>query len=163
MVRRIGAPKQEPITKKAEPKAVQEEQVVETIETTSAEAVEVAIEEPAVSTVEETPVEETVVEEVPATATEEPTAPIVEESVANNVEEPVAPKKSGTITMPDGQEVNLSSLSEVAKFNVFINMCSKYINPEFSRALFDFCCVHIGSAMSKELYDFLHTVNKDTT
>ena len=155
MVRRIGAPKQEPITKKAEPKAVQEEQVVETIETTSAEAVEVAIEEPAVSTVEEATVEETVVEE--------PTAPVVEEPVSNNIAEPVAPKKAGTITMPDGHEVNLSSLSEVAKFNVFINMCSKYINPEFSRALFDFCCVHIGSTISKELYDFLHTVNKDTT
>ena len=155
MVRRIGAPKQEPITKKAEPKAVQEEQVVETVETTPAEAVEVAIEEQAVSTVEEATVEETVVEE--------PTAPVVEEPVSNNIAEPVAPKKAGTITMPDGHEVNLSSLSEVAKFNVFINMCSKYINPEFSRALFDFCCVHIGSTISKELYDFLHTVNKDTT
>lgn len=154
MVRRIGAPKQESITKKTEPKVVQEEQVVETVSTTSAEAVEVAIEEPAVSTVEEATVEETVVEEAPAIATEEPTVPVVEEAVA--------PKKAGTITMPDGQEVNLSALSEVAKFNVFINMCSKYINPEFSRALFDFCCVHIGSTMSKELYDFLHTVNKDT-
>ena len=160
MVRRIGAPKQEPITEKAEPKAVQEEQVVET---TSADAVEVAIEEPAVSTVEEATVDETVVEEAPATATEEPTAPVVEEPVANTVEEPVVCKKAGTITMPDGQEVNLSSLSEVAKFNVFINMCSKYINPEFSRALFDFCCEHIGSTTSRELYDFLHTVNKDTT
>ena len=155
MVRRIGAPKQEPITEKAEPKVVQEEHVVETVETTSAEIVEVAIEEPAVSTVEKVTVEETVVEEAPATAPEEPTAPIVEE--------PVAPKKAGTITMPDGHEINLSNLSEVAKFNVFINMCSKYINPEFSRALFDFCCVHISSTTSKELYDFLHTVNKDTT
>lgn len=154
MVRRIGAPKQEPIIEKAEPKAVQEEQSVETVETTSAEAVEVAIEEPAVSTVEEATVEETVVE-ASASATEESTAPVVEK--------PVVVKKAGTITMPDGQEVNMSSLSEVAKFNVFINMCSKYINPEFSRALFDFCCVHIGYTMSKELYDFLHTVNKDTT
>lgn len=149
MVRRIGAPKQ------AEPKAVQEEQTVETVETTSAKAVEVAIEEPAVSTIGEATVEETVVEEAPVIATEEPTAPIVEESVVV--------KKAGTITMPDGQEVNLSSLSEVAKFNVFINMCSKYINPEFSRALFNFCTIHIGSTMSRELYDFLHTINKDTT
>ena len=163
MVRRIGAPKQEPITEKAEPKAVQEEQVVETVETTPAKAVEVAIEEPAVITVEEATVEETVVEEAPAT--EELTAPVVEEPVPNTIKEPVAPKKAGTgtITMPDGQEVNLSSLSEVAKFNVFINMCSKYINPEFSRALFDFCCEHIGDTISKELYEFLHTVNKDTT
>ena len=155
MVRRIGAPKQESITEKAEPKAVQEEQVVEAVETISAEAVGVAVAEQDVSTVEEAIVEETVVEEAPATATEESTAPIVEE--------PVAPKKAGTIPMPDGHEINLSNLSDVAKFNIFINMCSKYINPEFSRALFDFCCVHMSSTASKELSDFLHTVNKDTT